>query len=81
MKINFSRHARRRIKLYSIDEGDVRNIIETMLLDIGADVGKYEKINYSLSEKYGYPLKVVFLVEGKDIIVITAYPLKREKNR
>ncbi len=27
--------------------------------------------------KHGYPIKVVFSHEGKEIIIITAYPLKR----
>lgn len=81
MKIDFSRHARRRARLYSIDEEDVKNTIETALLDIGPALGKYEKINYALSEKYGYPLKVVFSIEEESIIVIIAYPLKKERRK
>ncbi len=40
-------------------------------------MGKYEKVNHDLSNKYGYPLKIVFVIEENDIIVITAYPVKK----
>jgi hypothetical protein len=81
MKINFSRHANRRMCLYKIDEKDVRNTIESIIIDKGLIVGKHEEVNYDLKIKYGYPLKVVFVMENDRIEVITAYPLKKERVR
>jgi Txe/YoeB family toxin of Txe-Axe toxin-antitoxin module len=79
MEIKFSRHADRRMRLYKIDEKDVRNTIESIIIDKGLIVGKHEKVNYDLKSKYSYPLKVVFVIENDRIEVITAYPLKKER--
>jgi len=81
MEIKFSRHADRRMRLYKIDEKDVRNTIESIIIDKGLIVGRHEKINYDLKIKYGYPLKVVFVIENDRVEVITAYPLKKERVR
>ena len=81
MRIDFSRHAKRRMQLYKIDEDDVKSTIETALSNRGETSGKYEEVNNELSEKYGYPLKIVFLIEGGRIIVLTAYPLRKERGR
>ncbi|MDA8213832.1 MAG: DUF4258 domain-containing protein [Nitrospiraceae bacterium] len=81
MKIDFSRHAKRRMQLYKIDENDVKITIENVLSNEGITSGKHEKVNQDLSEKYGYPLKVVFLIEDEDIIVLTSYPLKKERGK
>ncbi len=67
--------------LYKIDEKDVRNTIESIIIDKGLIVGKHEEVNYDLKIKYGYPLKVVFVMENDRIEVITAYPLKKERVR
>jgi hypothetical protein len=38
-------------------------------------------LTYELLSKYGYPLKVVFVIEGERIEVVTAYPLRKERTR
>lgn len=79
MEIKFSRHADRRMRLYKIDEKDVKDTIEFIIIDKELIVGKHEEVNYNLKSKYGYPLKVVFVIGNDKIEVITAYPLKKER--
>ena len=70
MEIKFSRHARRRMKLYKIPK------------DIVFDLVKHEK---NLGKQtivkpvkgFTYPLKIVFDVTDSFVIIVTAYPLKR----
>lgn len=81
MEIKFSRHAKRRMQLYKIDEDDVRRTIESAKMSKGLRTGKHEEVNHDLKDKYGYPLKVVFLVENERVMVLTAYPLRRGKVR
>ncbi len=71
MKIKFSRHAKRRAKLYKIPETTITKILETMELSQGE-----HKIIKDIPE-LERPIKVVIAVEGDIITVITNYPLKR----
>ena len=73
MIINFSRHAKRRAKLYNIPE----STIEEILMDLDLQDGEHELIRDIPGFKY--PIKIVVSVEVKsDIInVITNYPLKK----
>jgi len=71
--IKFSRHAKRRIKLYHISELVVRDLIEEHVYP----VGHHEIVK--LVSGLMLPLKVVFDVQEDSILVITAYPLKRRK--
>ena len=71
MKINFSRHAKRRAKLYGISE----SAIENFLSDLDFKNGEYELIeNFT---EFNYPIKIVVSVESEIITVITSYPLKK----
>lgn len=79
MTIIFSRHAKRRIQLYKIEEKDVTETIEDYIARVGTGSGKHEVINKNLSNKYGYPLKIVFSKENDKIIIVTAYPLRKER--
>lgn len=81
MTIDFSRHAKRRMHLYKIEEEDVRHTIKAAVIRKGLTSGKHEEVNRDLSKKYGYPLKVVFTIKNHLIEVITAYPLRKEKAR
>ena len=72
MKIGFSRHAKRRGKLYKIPEDMVENILEGKNLSQG-DHEIIENV-----EGFNYPLKIVISVEKDIITVITNYPLKKE---
>jgi len=71
MKIKFSRHAKRRAKLYNISEEIIRGILEKKeLLE-----GNQEIIEHV--ECFKYPLKIVVSVENDIVTVITNYPLKK----
>ena len=71
MKVNFSRHAKRRAKLYGISESTVLDIIAKEKLA----QGKHDVIKHIAGFKY--PLKIVVQVEINCVTVITNYPLKK----
>ncbi|MBI4652078.1 hypothetical protein HY745_12550 [Candidatus Desantisbacteria bacterium] len=71
MNIKFSRHAKRRAKLYDISESIIINILTNMNLS----QGEHEIIKEVIGFKY--PLKIVISVENDIITVITNYPLKK----
>jgi undecaprenyl pyrophosphate synthase len=75
MKIEFSRHSKRRMKLYDITEEKVKDIINDE--DIHKE-GIYEVIKKA--DNFTYPIKIVYAYEKEKIVIITAYPLKRGKN-
>ena len=71
MKIRFSRHAKRRAKLYSIQE----SIVAQLILEANLTEGEHEIIRNVPGFKY--PLKIIASVDGEVVTVITNYPLKR----
>jgi hypothetical protein len=73
MKVQFSRHARRRAKLYKISE----TIVEEILRDCDLKNGEHEII--SNISGFKYPIKIVVAVEDNIMTVITNYPLKKGK--
>lgn len=72
--IKFSRHAKRRMMLYKLQEEDVIEVIKK---------GNKESIgnnNFSFIaslDDFNYPIKAVCKVTGNDTLVITNYPLKK----
>lgn len=66
--------------LYNIDENDVIETLGTYLSNREMATGKHEVVNKNLSKKYQHP-KVAFSVENDKIIVVTAYPLKKERRK
>jgi len=70
MEIKFSRHAKRRAKLYGIPE----STISAILAKINLPQGEHEIIK-NIGQKY--PLKIVVSVEKDTITVITNYSLKK----
>ena len=74
MIIKFSRHAKRRAKLYNISEDLVINILENVELS----EGEHEIIRDV--EGFKYPLKIVVKVENDSAIVVTNYPLKKGRS-
>lgn len=73
--IKFTRHAKRKMRLYDINIEDVKLVIdqgERELLSEG-------KISATLpvEKKSKYPLRVVFRQGEDSTTIITAYPLKR----
>lgn len=75
MKVKFSRHAKRRAKLYEISE----SIIERVLAESELKEGKHELIKEFNGFKY--PIKIVVSVENDSVTVITNYPLKRGRGQ
>ncbi|MBX6422286.1 DUF4258 domain-containing protein [Thermosulfurimonas sp. F29] len=75
MKIKFSRHAKRRAKLYRISLSTIENILKKKNLC----PGKHEIIQEVPGQKF--PLKIVVSVENDTIVVITNYPLKKRRKR
>jgi hypothetical protein len=75
VKVKFSRHAKRRSKLYEIPE----STIEKMLADSDLNDGEHELIR-DISG-FRYPIKIVVSVENDIITVITNYPLKKGRGQ
>ena len=75
MKIKFSRHAKRRAKLYGISESTVIDILKNMNLH----QGEHEIIRDVFG--FSYPLKIVASVEENLMTVITNYPLKKRRKK
>lgn len=72
MSIIFSRHARRRMKLYNITESVIQYIVQEATTE-----GKQERIKKITDFKL--PIKVVFDRQPQETVIITAYLLKKEK--
>jgi len=73
--IKFSRHAKRRAKLYNISGSIVTDILTGMNLRQG---------EHEVSKNvpgFRYPLKIVVSVEGDKVTVITNYPLKKGRGK
>lgn len=75
MEIKFSRHAKRRAKLYKIPEETVREILAGKELIQGS-----QEIIENV-EGLKYPLKIAVSVKGDIITVVTSYPLKKGRKR
>jgi hypothetical protein len=71
MEIRFSRHAKRRAKLYDIPESTVERIIAN------ANLADGENQIIELAPGFKFPLKIIAVLEGQVITVITTYPLKK----
>ncbi|WP_456438446.1 DUF4258 domain-containing protein [Desulfurobacterium sp.] len=75
MRIKFSRHAKRRAKLYRLSLLAIENVLKKENLSLG----KHEIVEEM--EGHKLPIKIVVSVEEDTVIVITAYPLKRRKKK
>jgi hypothetical protein len=75
-KVIFSRHARRRMKLYRISEEEVMAV-----LAVGyRESYPLDRFTYTKDiPGFKYPLKVIVQKEGDTCTIITAYPLKRRE--
>ncbi len=73
--IKFSRHAKRRAKLYNISESVVTDILTSM------NLGQGEQEVIKKVSGFRYPLKIVVSVEGDTLTVITNYPLKKGRGK
>lgn len=81
MTITPSRHAKKRLALYRIDLADIAEIIEAFVAGKTIQDDKYEIVDRTFAAKYSFPLKIVFRVKGSHIVIITAYPLKKGRER
>ncbi|MDO8136538.1 MAG: DUF4258 domain-containing protein [Candidatus Brocadiales bacterium] len=74
--MKFTRHARRRMNLYGITKEEVE---ETISEPDKIDVESGRKVVYKTFELRfkGMPIKVVYVQEEGDIVVLSAYPLKK----
>lgn len=75
-----SRHARNNIRLYKIAEKDIIETIEAP--DVTGKEGNRLIAIKKLTGRFsGYPLKVIYESIGGEIMLITAYPLKKKRWR
>lgn len=75
MKIKFSRHSKRRGKLYKISEATIIDILTSVNLRQGEQEIVKDVVGFK------YPLKIVVAVEKDITTVITNYPLKKGKKK
>ena len=75
MKIKYSRHAKRRAKLYRVSLTDIENLLKSSKLI----QGKQEIVKFI--EGYTLPIKVVVDKENDIITIITVYPLKKRRKK
>jgi len=64
--------------LYKVTEADISSIIERWITTQKVFEGKHEIISNEIIGQQGYPIKVVLSCDSEKIVVITAYPLKKE---
>lgn len=75
MKIKFSRHSKRRGKLYKISEATIIDILTSVNLRQGEQEIVKDVVGFK------YPLKIIVAVEKDITTVITNYPLKKGKKK
>jgi len=75
--IKFSRHAKRRMKLYEISEEDVLNVLKNGRREIAKD-GKIFFF-HDIKGKLKFPVKVITAQGDKEFVVVSAYPLKKRR--
>jgi nitric oxide synthase oxygenase domain/subunit len=75
MKISFSRHAKRRAKLYKIPETVILEILGNMELSHG----KHEIIKKVDGHKFS--LKIVVDIKNDILTIVTNYPLRRGRKK
>jgi hypothetical protein len=81
MEIKISRHARRRMALYHVNESDV---VDTISREISGGISEGQRrtvVNRDLASKYGFPLKIIFVQKERNVIVVSAYPVKKERRQ
>ncbi|OHB94488.1 MAG: hypothetical protein A3E19_01240 [Planctomycetes bacterium RIFCSPHIGHO2_12_FULL_52_36] len=74
--MEFTRHARRRMRLYEISQEEVE---EAVSKPDKIDIESNRKVVYKIfAQRFkGMPLKVVYVKEEGDVVILSAYPLKK----
>jgi hypothetical protein len=67
--------------LYSIEEADVIEVVQSAILASPDLEGKCEVVEERFRSEYRYPLKVVFVIEGEHVEIVTTYPLKGKSSK
>jgi hypothetical protein len=75
MKIKFSRHAKRRAKLYNISEKTIHDVL------VGMNLKEGENEIVKHIDQCEYPLKIIVSVKKDTVTVITNYPLKKGRTK
>ena len=75
--MKFSRHARNNMRLYKITEQDIMETIRSPNHTDRED-GKLIAVKKCINRFSGYVLKVVYKKSEEEIMIITAYPLKKK---
>ena len=77
--LRYSRHAKRRMALYAISEEDVALVVRKGKREELAQTGRMSFTSH-LAAGSKYPIKVAGLERGRDLLIITAYPLKKGRS-
>jgi len=77
--IKFSRHAKRRMKLYGISEEDVLNVLRNGRKETSGD-GKIFFL-HDINENFKYSVKVITVQGDKVLVIVSAYPLKKRRKK
>jgi hypothetical protein len=77
--IKFSRHSKRRMRLYGISEEDVLNVLRNGRKETSGD-GKIFFL-HDINEKFKYPIKVITVQGDKAFVIVSAYPLKKRRKK
>lgn len=80
-RIVYTRHARRRMKLYEIAIEEVEEVIKSPNSEPKIERNR-DVVYRVLGPKFkAMPLKVVYVIENDDLVILSAYPLKKSYRR
>jgi hypothetical protein len=75
--MEISRHARNNMRLYNISERDIQGAIDSP--EVSGREGDKMVVMKKFQDRFsGFPLKVVYEKIGNELLIITAYPIKRK---
>jgi hypothetical protein len=80
VKIAYSRHAKRRMRLYGIAEEDIEQVVAKPDKEPELEGNRYVVCRSSAKFR-GLPLKVIYVFEGECMVILSAYPLKKAYRR
>jgi hypothetical protein len=75
MIIKYSRHAKRRMNLYKIDNSDIEYVI---FHGIRENIAENRVSIIHPLRKFKYPIKIVLKELENEMLIITCYPVKRK---
>jgi len=66
------------MELYGIDEEDIEKVISNESIKPEKEGNRFVTLGQPENKFKNFPLKIVFVYEGDEIVIISAYPLKRK---